>query len=176
MAKRKNGRTFKKEIVKEEPKVEKKIEKKVVEKVVVNEPKSNWVGTEDLYIVEGNNKIDAAHQFKSQISGIYGVKEYFWKGIIHKGLIKFVRSSGKVVPVPADSNHGYTLVGKAKNMILPENALEVLSESGDQAYVYIQPESFIKYTGDENEHTIYVRIYDNNSGDNNDRWLTLSIE
>ena len=77
MAKRKNGKALKKSIVKEEPKVEKKVEK--VEKVVVNEPKSNWVGTEDLYIVEGNNKIDTAHQFKSQISGIYGVKEYFWK-------------------------------------------------------------------------------------------------
>lgn len=137
---------------------------------------TGWVGTEDLYLVEGDGKIDPSHQFKSQISGIYGVKEYFWKGIIHPGVIKFVHGNGKVIPVPADSNHGYTLVGKAKNLISPENALEVLSESGDQAYVYIQPESFIKYVGDAKEHTIYVRIYDNNSGDNNDRWLTLSIE
>lgn len=153
--------------------------KKKIETVKPDEEKvekNGWVGTEDLFIVEGNNTPDAAHQFCSQISGIYAVKEYFWKGVIHKGVIKFIRKNGKVVPTPADSNHGYTLVGKAKDMISPENALEVLSESGDQAYVYIQPESFIRYIGDEKPHTIYVRIYDNNAGDNNDRWLTLSIE
>lgn len=148
--------------------------KKTTKKVAA--PKSSWVGSEDLYIIENGCNADSAHQFKSQVSGIYGVKEYFWKGIIHKGVVKFVHASGKQVPVPADSNHGYTLVGKAKNLFAPENALEVLSESGDQAYVYIQPESFIKYVGDENEHTIYVRIYDNTTGKNNDRWLTLSVE
>lgn len=148
--------------------------KKTTKKVAAS--KSSWVGSEDLYIIENGCSADPTHQFKSQVSGIYGVKEYFWKGIIHKGVVKFTHASGKQVPVPADSNHGYTLVGKAKNLFAPDNALEVLSESGDQAYVYIQPESFIKYVGDENEHTIYVRIYDNTTGKNNDRWLTLSVE
>lgn len=145
------------------------------EKDLGSDPES-WIGTEDLYLIEGDGEADASHQFRSQISGIYGVKEYYWRGFLHRGPIRFVHANGKAVPVPADSNHGYTLVGKAKDLIAPENALEVLSESGDQAYVYIQPESLVRYVGEEGVHTLYVRIYDNNTGDNNDRWLTLSIE
>lgn len=134
-----------------------------------------WKGTEDLYLISNERGFDSAHQFKSQISGIYGVKEYIWTGVIPQGRIDFKHLDGRPIPVPADSNHGYTLVGKAKDLFEAENALVVLSESGDQAYVYIQPESHIKYVGDDKVHTLYVRIYDNDNGENNDRWLTLSI-
>lgn len=136
---------------------------------------SEWVGMEDLYVVGLSNGMDGAHQFKSQISGIYGVKEYIWTGILEQGPISFRRRNGHPVPTPADSNHGYTLVGKAKDFFQVENALVVLSESGDQAYAYIQSDSALKYVGDDKPHTLFVRIYDNDSGDNNDRWLTLSI-
>lgn len=135
-----------------------------------------WQGTEDLYLVLGDGKILPAYQFKSQISGIYGVKEYVWQGVIPNGIVSFRHANGNPVPVPADANHGYTLVGKAKDFFSADNALVVLSESGDQAYVYVQPESNLKYVGDEKAHTLYCRIYDNDNGDNNDRWLTLSID
>lgn len=137
---------------------------------------SSWKGSEDLYFLEGEGGIDAAHQFKAQISGIYGMKEYYWIGKIGQGPVSFKHADGRPVPVPADANHGYTLVGKAKDFFSAENALVVLSESGDQAYVYVQPESVLRYVGDDKVHTIYVRVYDNDNGDNNDRWLTLSID
>ncbi len=136
---------------------------------------SEWKGNEDLYIIGPSNGFDPQHQFKSQISGIYGVKEYYWTGVIEQGTISFRHGNHHPVPTPADSNHGFTLVGKARDYFQAENALVVLSESGDQAYVYIQSDSSLKYVGDNRVHTLFVRIYDNDNGSNNDRWLTLSI-
>ncbi len=138
-------------------------------------PEETWEGTEDLYIIGPNNGFDSAHQFKSQISGIYGVKEYYWTGVLEQGVLSFRRADRHAVPTPADANHGFTLVGKAKDYFQAENALVVISESGDQAYVYIQSNSSLKYVGDNKVHTLFVRIYDNDNGSNNDRWLTLSI-
>lgn len=144
-------------------------------KIKSEQVNTDWVGTEDLYLVPEEDKIEAKYQFKSQISGIYGVKEYFWTGVVPQGKISFKHKNNNVVPVPSETNHGYTLVGKAKDLFSAENALVVLSESGDQAYVYIQAESHIKYVGDNKVHTLYIRIYDNGNGEDNDRWLTLSI-
>ena len=74
---------------------------------------SEWKGNEDLYIIGPSNGFDPQHQFKSQISGIYGVKEYYWTGVIEQGTISFRHGNHHPVPTPADSNHGFTLVGKA---------------------------------------------------------------
>jgi len=144
-------------------------------KADVETTEKEWKGTEDLYLISNNGEFREQYQFISQISGIYGVKEYVWTGVIPQGRIDFKHRDGRFVPVPSDTNHGYTLVGKAKDLFSAENALVVLSESGDQAYVYIQSESHIRYIGDNKVHTLYVRIYDNGNGENNDRWLTLSI-
>lgn len=138
-------------------------------------PAVAWEGTEDLYIISQGHGYESSQQFKSQISGIYGVKEYYWTGRLEQGPVTFCHKNHHPVPVPTDANHGFTLVGKAKDYFQAKNALVVLSESGDQAYVYIQPDSQLYYVGDDKIHTLYVRIYDNDSGSNNDRWLTLSI-
>lgn len=156
------------------------MEKSASERVIgYSEPvemDSEWVGTEDLYIIGPSNSFDPSHQFKSQISGIYGVQEFIWTGVLEPGPLSFRRKDGQQVPVPADSNHGFTLVGKAKDLFRVENALVVLSETGDQAYAYIQNDSTLVYVGDDKPHTLFVRIYDNASGENNDHWLALSIK
>ncbi len=129
---------------------------------------------EDIYLVQGNVK----HQFSSQISGLYGTKEYFWKGKLtpHEE-IKFCHNDGRNIPVHGAYNCGYTLVGKAKNFFEAKKALCTNGEpSDDQEYVYVTQYSELYYVGDTEEHTVFLRIYDNNQGNDNDRWVVLYID
>lgn len=144
--------------------------KKVVEKVIA-EPDTG----EDLYIVIGRDR----HQFHSQINQFYAVKEYFWTGTFTNGLdIKFVHADGKEVPTHQDRNCGYTLIGKAKSFIRANKALTTPGEeaSDDQKYVYINEHSTLTYVGETGEHTLYVRVYDNLSGIDNDRWVVIYLD
>ncbi len=129
---------------------------------------------EDLFLVIGREK----HQFSSQISPFYAVKEYFWRGVLTNGLdIKFVHANNREVPAHQDRNCGYTLIGKAKSMIKANKALTTPGEpSDDQEYVYINEHSTLTYVGETGEHTVYVRVYDNISGTENDRWAVIYLD
>lgn len=129
---------------------------------------------EDVYLVQGNEK----HQFASQISGIYGTKEYYWKGVLKTNTeIKFVHNDGRNIPVHEASNCGYTLVGKAKKAFFARRALCTNGEtSDDQEYIYITQYSQLFYVGDEEEHTLFLRIFDNINGIDNDRWVVVYID
>lgn len=129
---------------------------------------------EDVYLVQENEK----HQFSSHISPLYGSKEYFYKGVFYPNTeIKFVHNDGKPIPTDGQSNCGYTLVGNAKKFFQARKALVTNGESSDeQEYVYITQYSQLFYVGDENPHTIFLRIYDNINGLDNDRWVVIYIE
>ncbi len=144
-----------------------KVAKKAVEVV---EPDTG----EDLYIVIGRER----HQFASQTNPFYAVKEYFWSGTFTSGLdIKFVHADGKEVPTHQDRNCGYTLIGKAKSFIKANKALTTPGEaSDDQEYVYINEHSTLTYVGETGKHTLYVRVYDNLSGTDNDRWVVVYLD
>ena len=131
-------------------------------------------GGADLYIALGNKR----YQFKSQRSPFYEGTEYVVKVLLHKGdQITFVHKDGRKVPVHGSSDCGYTLVGKAKKLIEATKALCCNGEkSDDQEYVYINQNSVLHYTGEEEEHTLFLRVYDNIDGKYNDRWVVISID
>ncbi|MFA6860985.1 MAG: hypothetical protein WCR56_01155 [Bacilli bacterium] len=144
--------------------------------VAVKEPEpAKAVDTgEDLYLLMNGQKL----QFSSQISSIYDVKEYFLKTVFTQGSeIKLARKNGSDVPVHHSANCGFTLVGKAQNMFTSLKALCANGEtSDDQEYVYINEHSVLEYSGKSGEHTLFVRVYDNLSGVNNDRWVVIYID
>jgi hypothetical protein len=129
---------------------------------------------EDLYIAFNGQKF----QFSSQTSPIYAVKEFYWKGTLVKGSeIKLIRGNGDEVPVHHSANCGYTFVGKAQQFFASSKALCANGEAADdQEYVYINEHSTISYVGETGVHTVYLRVYDNLSGTNNDRWVVLYID
>lgn len=128
----------------------------------------------DLYLLLAGQK----HQFKAQRSAIYDVEEYYYKGELLEGApIKFVRENGHEVPVHHTANCGYTLIGKAQQYFKANKALCAKGEaSDDQEYVYINEHSTLTYVGKTEEHTLYVRIYDNLSGVVNDRWVVIYLD
>lgn len=129
---------------------------------------------EDLYVILGGVK----HQFKSQLSKIYDVKEFWYRGEFKTGdSIKFAHGNGNEVPVHDTPNCGYTLVGKAQRLFSSKKALIANGESGDdQEYVYINDHSELTYTAPTGEYTLFVRIYDNLNGIENDRWVVIYME
>ncbi len=129
---------------------------------------------EDVYLVQENEK----HQFSAHISPLYGTKEYYYTGVLYPNTeIKFVHNDGKQIPMSGVSNCGYTLVGKAKKCFEARRALVTQGEaSDDQEYIYITQYSQLFYVGDEKVHTIFLRIFDNNQGNDNDRWVVIYIE
>lgn len=129
---------------------------------------------EDVYLVQENEK----HQFSSHISPLYGTKEYYYTGVLYPNTeIKFVHKEGQQIPMAEKSNCGYTLVGNARKFFNARRALVTNGEaSDDQEYVYITPHSQLFYTGDEKVHTIFLRIYDNINGIDNDRWVVIYVE
>ncbi len=129
---------------------------------------------EDFYLLIAGEK----HQFSSQKSAIYDVKEYFYRGVLTKdSQVKFVRGNGKEVPVHHAANCGYTLIGKAQQYFKATKALCANGEaSDDQEYVYINEHSVLTYVGQTGVHTLYVRVYDNLTGVNNDRWVVLYLD
>ena len=125
---------------------------------------------EDVYLVQENDK----HQFSAHISPLYGTKEYYYTGVLFPNTeIKFVHNDGRQIP----SNCGYTLVGNARKAFEARKALTTAGESSDdQEYIYTTQYSQLFYVGDEKVHTIFLRIYDNINGNDNDRWVVIYIE
>ena len=129
---------------------------------------------EDVYLVQENDK----HQFSAHISPLYGTKEYFYTGVLFPNTeIKFVHNDGRPIPIGGSSNCGYTLVGNARKAFQAKKALVTNGESSDdQEYVYTTEYSQLIYVGDEKVHTVFLRIYDNINGLDNDRWVVIYIE
>lgn len=169
------NRVTKKTTAARKPRARKSTVKKTVAKTVKPVEAAPAVDTgEDLYVVINGVK----HQFSSQISAIYDVKEYFFKGKFTKGAsIKFVHGDGREVPVHNMPNCGYTFVGKAQRLLAAGKALVANGEAGDdQEYVYINDHSTLSYVGESEEHTIFLRVYDNLSGTDNDRWAVVYMD
>lgn len=131
------------------------------------------VSEHDLFINLDDKKI----KLSTQISPIYATEEYYTTCILKKGnIVSFSRACGSSVPVREQNNSGYTLVGKAKSLFKASKALVANGEtSDDQEYVYVNLNSRLEYVGETSEHSIYVRVYDNANGNNNDRWVVISI-
>lgn len=129
---------------------------------------------EDVYLVQENDK----HQFSAHISPLYGTKEYYYTGVLFPNTeIKFVHNDGRQIPVGGSCNCGYTLVGNARKAFEARKALTTAGEaSDDQEYIYTTQHSQLFYVGDEKVHTIFLRIYDNINGNDNDRWVVIYIE
>ena len=126
----------------------------------------------DVYLVQGNKK----YQLYKQTSEIYGVDEWVFKGtLIHGDEIRFSHKDGRPIPVRGQSNCGYTLVGLAKKSFEATHALVALGETtDDQVYIYTNKNSSLFYIGETGEKVLFIRIYDNISGIENDRWVVLS--
>jgi len=136
----------------------------------------------DLFIRIGKSEINKQHQFRKMYSTIYDCYEYVWRGnLAHNSIIKFTHMDGRVVPDPEVYNQisgpGCTFSGaEACATLMYENALVCPVEDFDLVYNFVDHTSKLKYIGRTGRHTLYLRIYDNNNGENNDRWVVIAIE
>lgn len=136
----------------------------------------------DLFIRIGKSKINRQHQFRKTYSTIYDCYEYVWRGqLTHNQTIRFTHMDERVVPDPEVYNQisgpGCTFSGAEACATLKfDNALICPVENFDLVYNFIDHTSKLTYIGRNKRHTIYVRIYDNNTGENNDRWIVISLE
>lgn len=128
----------------------------------------------DIYLAMGQTK----YQLSENVSQESGKVEYVFKGKIEKGdEICFVHKDGKTIPIKESENCGYTLKSKARSCFKAENALVAYSDSkDDETYIYINQNSTLFYIGESRVCTLYVRVYDNREGVNNDRWVVLFID
>lgn len=128
----------------------------------------------DIYFAQGNVR----YQLSKQTSPFYGGDEYVFRGTLVKGEeVCFVHKDGTKIPVHENSNCGYTLVGKAKKYFEAKKALCANGEtSDDQEYVYINKHSELYYVGETEEHSLFIRVYDNLNGIDNDRWVVIFMD
>ncbi len=136
----------------------------------------------DLYIKIGKKAISNKSQFRRLFSELYHCEEYVWQGEIKQdSSIKFVRGDKRELPNTLASSQisgpGVTLSGgNACADFKVEKALVCPVEGSDLIYNFVDEDSSIKYIGKTKVVTLFIRIYDNNTGDNNDRWLVISAE
>jgi hypothetical protein len=136
----------------------------------------------DLFIRMGDSKINQAHQFKRVHSAVYDCDEFVWRGSFTKGKeLEFVHADGRVLPDYAAYNQisgpGVTLSGaEACADIKLEHALTCPVDGSDLVYNFVDASSEIRFVGKTGQHTIFVRVYDNNTGTDNDRWLVVAME
>lgn len=128
----------------------------------------------DIYCVLGNTR----YQFVKHISPFYSGEEYMVKATFTKDSeVCFVHKDGRKIPVHENSNCGYTLVGKAKALFEAKKSLCANGEaSDDQEYVFINQHSSLYYIGETGEHSLFIRVYDNLNGIENDRWVVIYID
>lgn len=137
---------------------------------------------QDLFIVVNSSKINEKHQFSKAYSDIYKCDEFVWKGnLTHGATIKFCHADGRLLPNIEVYNNisgpGITLSGKQACLEFKvEDALVCPVDDYDLIYNFMSDKSKLTYLGETKERTIYIRIYDNNLGNDNDRWLVISIE
>ncbi|MFA6861235.1 MAG: hypothetical protein WCR56_02500 [Bacilli bacterium] len=110
---------------------------------------------------------------------IFGVKEYVYKGYIHKGRCGFVSGKKLAVKIPCKEewNHGYTLEGAAQDIFKVDNALCIRNGMEKRTFCYINSKSVFKFVGDPNvQYALYVRFYENCYGVENNRWVVIWAE
>jgi hypothetical protein len=127
----------------------------------------------DIYFAQGKTR----YQLSRHASPFYSGEEYSFTGTLVKGEeVCFTHRDGTKIPVHENSNCGYTLVGNARKYFEAKRALCANGEaSDDQEYIYINKHSELYYVGETEEHTIFIRVYDNANGINNDRWVVIYI-
>ncbi len=136
----------------------------------------------DLFIRIGKSELNKEHQFKKVYSTIFDCYEYVWRGsLTHNSTIKFTHMDERVIPDPEVYNQisgpGCTFSGAAACAMLRfDNALVCPVENFDLTYNFVDHNSELKYIGKTEKHILYVRIYDNNTSEDNDRWIVISIE
>lgn len=136
----------------------------------------------DLFIRIGQSEINKQHQLRKVFSTIYDCYEYVWRGnFVHGKKIQFTHLDERTLPDPEVYNQisgpGCTFSGaEACASLNYENALVCPVLDCDLIYNFIDHNSELRYIGKTGKHTLFVRVYDNNTGDNNDRWLVISME
>lgn len=165
----------------EEPATEAKNEEQPVETAKVeeviseNEPiPASEILADGLYLRDSHGKVITFAQPTNNNTRYYAFAK------IHQGrldLFKVTDGVEKRIPEPVD-NHGYTLQGAAREIIQIQNGLSNINYSDKSIYSFINKDTKLVFVGDENkEYEINITIYDNaSSGDNNDRWIALSIK
>lgn len=111
---------------------------------------------------------------------IYNMDEYVYSGKINKGIVNFsISKDGQVVNIPAlkQPNYGYTFEGLADEVFKVGNALECYNEQENRSFIYINEDSFLTFIGDPlKQYNVYIRLFDNEFGFDNDRWLVVYVE
>ena len=136
----------------------------------------------DLFIRLNNSQINKKHQFRQVHSEVYDCEEFIWRGWLKKGYkVVFAHGDGRTLPninvFNQISGPGITLSGgEACADLKFDKALTCPVENCDLIYNFMDPLSVLTYIGKDGLHTVFVRVYDNNSGDDNDRWLVISID
>ncbi|MCI2069226.1 MAG: hypothetical protein LKJ88_06615 [Bacilli bacterium] len=136
----------------------------------------------DLFIRIGASVINQEHQFKRIHSAVYDCDEFVWRGLLTKGkVISFTHADNRELPDPNVYNQisgpGMTFSGaEACADLSYKDALVCPVQGSDLIYNFIDGDSELSYVGKTGTHTIFVRVYDNNSGTDNDRWLVVSME
>lgn len=130
-------------------------------------------GENNFYLIE--KSFGLVHKMRRNKS-IFSVDEFVYTGRFHKGLLTFV--SGKelqtIVPIRGKFNYGYTLEGEAKEIFKVNNSLVCPNKFENRSFCYINSNSTISYIGDPfTIYSIYVRIYENCVGSNNNRWVVI---
>lgn len=148
---------------------------KVEEVISENEPiPVSEILADGLYLRDSHGKVITFAQPTNNNTRYYAFAK------IHQGrldLFKVTDGVEKRIPEPVD-NHGYTLQGAAREIIQIQNGLSNINYSDKSIYSFINKDTKLVFVGDENkEYEINITIYDNaSSGDNNDRWIALSIK
>lgn len=136
----------------------------------------------DIFVRLGNTLINPEHQMLKTHSAVYGCDEFVWRGKFEKGKkIRFTHGNNASLPDPMVYNQisgpGMTFSGPEACLdFIYKKALVCPVEGVDLIYNFIDAESELYYEGKTGVHTLYMRIYDNNSGIDNDRWLVVSLE
>lgn len=138
----------------------------------------------DLYVKIGpTSRLNKKHQFYKMHSEVYDCEEYVWRGRLIKGKkISFMHGDKTLVPNPESYNQisgpGITLNGgEAVADLAVHEAISCPVEGEDISYNFFSEGSYLIYNGNSRKlHTLFLRIYDNNNGNDNDRWLVISME
>lgn len=136
----------------------------------------------DYYLKVGRSGINAAHQFYLTRSEVYHCDEYVIRLQLTEGKeVAIVHGDGRKVPDPEVYNQifgpGITLNGaEAVADFEVKDAIVCPVEGEDIVYNFVSEQSKVYFRGKTGKYTLFVRIYDNNTGNDNDRWVVLSAE
>ena len=118
------------------------------------------------------------HQMDEEISPVFNCIEYIYTGKIHFGEIQFLGGDRLAdrYPSVAERDHGYTFEGKANEVFEVVDALSAYNDEEGRTFNYIKPGSRLIFKGAANEeYEVHIRIYDNVTGVNNNRWVVIYV-